>query len=61
MGVSREVKDGICACEALLARLKRQSLSDHEYEAMSGLTQRIEKEAILHQLHCCAVCSETTH
>ena len=61
MRVAKEVRDVICACEALLASLERQSFSDHEYDSISDLTQRIEKEAILYQLHYCAPCSETSH
>ena len=61
MGVSKEVRDVLCACEALLANLEQQSFSDHEYETISDLAQRMEKEAILSQLHYCAPCSETTH
>ena len=61
MGASKEVRDVLCACEALLASLERQSFREHEYETIIDLTQRIEKEAILYQLHYCAPCSETTH
>ena len=61
MGVSKEARAVICACEALLANLEQQSFSDHEYETISDLTQRIERETIVYQLHYCAPCSETTH
>lgn len=54
MGVFKEVRGVISPCEALLASLEHQSFSDHEYETINDLTQRIEKEAILHQFHYCA-------
>jgi len=61
MGASEKFRDVISACEALLASLEQESFSDHEYETISDLTLKIEKEAILHQLHYCAPSSETTH
>jgi hypothetical protein len=50
MRASKEVSDVICACEALLATL----------ESISDLSQRIEKEAILYQLHYYTPCSEAS-